>query len=281
MEVFLDCIPCILRQVLEASRMVTDNAHLQAIILEETLGILSDYKKYESSPEICGAAHQIVKRLTGISDPYQKIKERDIEAAKRAYPLLERFLVKKQNSLQWVLKIAATGNIIDSSINNNVNIEECIENELEKKFSICDIKPFEHRLKTAKNILIIGDNAGETVFDRVLAKHLAHLCVTYAVRSEPILNDATVKDAVDSGLGDYAKIIPTGCNTPGNVLAKCSTEFLDVFDKADIIISKGQGNYEALSDCGRKIFFLLKAKCPVISEKLQVGLNDYVFMYIE
>ena len=279
MEIFLDCLPCILRQVLEASRMATDNQELQADIMEESIGILSDYKKYGSSPELVSAMHQIVKCLTGVSDPYKAVKERDIKVAKEAYPLLRQFLERKQNGLYWALKIAATGNIIDSAIYNTENLQNCIEKELVKEFSVCSLDIFEEKLKSAKSILMIGDNAGETVFDRVLIEHLTGYKITYAVRSEPIINDATLQDAYDSGLNDCADIITTGCGAPGAVLNQCSTEFLSAFNSTDIIISKGQGNFEALSDCRRPVFFLLKAKCTMIAARLSVNLNDYVFKY--
>jgi len=276
MEIFLDCLPCMFRQALEASRMATDKLDLQERIMEDSIKILSDYKNYKSSPDIAKAIHHVVKKTTGVYDPYEKIKKRDVAAAKKAYSMLECFLQKKQNDLYWALKIAATGNIIDCAINNNINLEDCIEEELEKEFSVCDLELFENKLKTAKSLLIIGDNAGETVFDCILAQHLSFLDVTYAVRSEPIINDATVETAYASGLGDCTKIISTGCNAPGAILEECSTEFLNIFNSADIIISKGQGNFEALSE-GKQIFFLLKAKCPVISQKLGVDLNQYVF----
>ena len=279
MKILIDCLPCMFRQALEASRMATDKLDLQEKIMEDSIKILSDYKNYKSSPDIARAIHYAVKKATGVYDPYEKIKKRDVAAAKRAYPMLERFLQKKQNNLCWALKIAATGNIIDSAISNNVNMEDCIEKELEKEFSVCDLELFKNKLKTAKSLLIIGDNAGETVFDRILAQHLSFLDVTYAVRSEPIINDATVAVAYASGLGDCTKIISTGCNAPGAILDECSAEFLNIFNSADIVISKGQGNFEALSDVGRQVFFLLKAKCPMISQKLGVDLNEYVFKY--
>ncbi len=279
MEIFLDCLPCVLRQVLEASRMATDKPEIQAKIMEESIEILADYKSYRCSPDIVRDMHQIVKRLTGVSDPYKTIKERDINAAKKAEPFLKHYLEQKQNELYGALKIAATGNIIDSAIYSDMNIESNIEIELAKEFSICDISALEEMLKTAKSILIIGDNAGETVFDRVLIKYLAGYIITYAVRSEPIINDATLQDAYDSDLNDYADIITTGCGVPGAVLNQCSAEFLSVFNSADIVISKGQGNFEALSDCPKPIFFLLKAKCTMIADKLGVDLNDYVLKY--
>lgn len=137
----------------------------------------------------------------------------------------------------------------------------------------------EYKLKKAKSLLIIGDNAGETVFDRVLIEDFLNLNITYAVRSEPIINDATIEDAYASGLEKCATLISTGCNAPGVILDECNEEFLNIFNNADIIISKGQGNYETLSEEKKEIFFLLKAKCPVISEKLGVSVNDYVFKW--
>ena len=279
MEIFLDCLPCALKQVLEASRLATDRPELQENIIEESLKILKNYKKYRTSPEIVKDMHQTVKLITGVSDPYKSVKERDIRAAKEIYPFLKEFADNKHGKLYWAIKTSATGNIIDSAIYDTSNFKASLENELTKKFSSCALDIFTEKLKTSGNILIIGDNAGETFFDRILIEHLKGFRITYAVRSEPIINDATMQDAVDSGLNECAEIITTGCGAPGAILSQCGTNFLSVFDKADIVISKGQGNFEALSDCSRPLFFLLKAKCPMIAEKLNVDLNDYVFKY--
>lgn len=281
MEVFLDCLPCMLRQVLEASRMATNQSEIQAAVMDKSVRALAGYKNYSCSPEIVCAMHKIVKELTGVNDPYKKIKERDLRAAKEVLPLLEQFQEKTQNSLYWSLKIAAVGNILDSAINGNVNIQSCVEQELWKEFKICDINILEDKLTTAGTILIIGDNAGETVFDKVFLNSLSPFQLVYAVRDEPVINDATIQEAISSGLSESAEIISTGCSAPAAILEQCSAEFLNIFNRAEIVISKGQGNFEALSDCGRTVFFLLKAKCPVIAEKLGVDLNDYVFRYHE
>ncbi len=279
MEIFLDCLPCFLRQVLEASRLVTEDKDIQEKIIKETIKLISDYPNYRYSPEIGRAMHQIVKKHTGVNDPYKHIKSESINKALKIYPSLKYFLYKKPERLYWGLKIAATGNNIDSAIYSDINISKCIENELEKDFSICDIEKLESKLKRAKKLLIIGDNAGETIFDRVLVEEFLNLDITYAVRSEPIINDATIEDARASGLDHCTRLISTGCNAPGLIIDECSEEFLKIFSDADIVISKGQGNYETLSDNTRNIFFLLKAKCPVISNKLGVNVNDYVFKW--
>lgn len=277
MKIFLDCLPCMLKQVLEASRMTTDDIQMQDQIMNEAIKTLQNYKQYCNAPDLAVDMHNIVKKYTNKTDPYEMIKDRDIKAALKVYPFLKVFLKDKNNSLYWALKIAATGNIIDSAIYNNVDIENCIENELKKEFGVCDIESFEKKLNTAKKVLIIGDNSGETVFDRVLIENLKSVNVTYAVRNNPIINDVTLDEAVRSGLDECSTIISTGCNAPGAILSQCSQEFMNTFNNADIVISKGQGNFEALSDCEREVYFLLKAKCPMISNKFNVPLSSYVF----
>lgn len=279
MKISLDCLPCYLRQALKAARLGTDNTDIQAEIMKETIKLISDYDKFKCSPEIVRNIHNIVKKYTGNLDPYKEIKRKNISDAQAIYPLLKQFLSKKEDRLYWTLKIAATGNIIDYAVYHDVNIEKRVMEELKKKFAICDIERLKSDLKSAESLLIIGDNAGETVFDRVLIEDLLHLDITYAVRSEPIINDATIEDARLSGLDCCTRIISTGCNTAGLLLDECSDEFLNIFNSADIVISKGQGNYESLSEQKREIYFLLKAKCPVISMELGVEVNDYVFKW--
>ena len=279
MDIYLDCLPCMLRQVLEASKMSTDNVDLHGKIMDEAINVLSQYKLYRNSPEVGRDMHRIVKAQTGVSDPYQKIKRNDIQTALRLLPKLKKFVVDKKDRIYWALKVAATGNVLDSAINSGYALEKIVNEELRKPFAICDIQVFEQQLKTAKSLLIIGDNAGETVFDCVLLEQFSHINLTYAVRSAPIINDATIEEAISSGVDRYARIISTGCDAPGVMIDECSEAFLDIFYRADIVISKGQGNYETLSDCDRDIYFLLKAKCSVLSELLGVGLNEYVFKF--
>lgn len=279
MEIFIDCIPCMLRQALEAARMATNNQEQQEKIIQKALYILLEYKKYQYSPELAREIHTVIKTETGVEDPYEQIKKKDLQAAISLIPFAKDFLLSKDNSLYWALKLAATGNNIDAAIYQNMDIKKCIEEELEKEFEICDLGEFQKKLKTAKTILIIGDNVGESVFDKLLIENLPKVDMIYGVRSQPIINDVTEQEAYDSGLGEVAKIVSTGCNTPGAILTEFSEEFVDVYNCADIIISKGQGNYEGLSEEKGNVFFLLKAKCPMISRKLKVNLGDYVFKH--
>lgn len=278
MKIFLDCLPCVLNQILLASRISTADLKLQKKIMGEATAILANFDRYSSSPDIVAELHHVVKKLTGVADPYREVKNKDIAAALQVYPYLKKHLGDQDNKMEQALKISVTGNIMDSAILKEVDLDSSLMEELEKPFSICDLAIFEEMLRSAETILFIGDNAGETVFDRVFTEYLARPGIYYAVRDVPIINDATMEDAIAAGIGNSVKLFSSGSDAPGAILNRCNEEFRDLFEHADLVISKGQGNFEALSDCGRDVFFLLKAKCPMIADRLAVDLNEYVFV---
>ncbi len=278
MKLQLDCIPCFLRQVLEAARNNTEDKKIHEEIMLEATKIILKIDQYKTAPEVGRDIHKIVKKHIGIEDPYKKLKDMCIETAEKLYPDMKHFLYKQSNRLYWALKISAVGNVMDAAIYGTKSVKENFAEEFNKEFKICEIDKLTEDLKKGKRLLIIGDNAGETVFDRVLVEELLDCEIVYAVRSNPIINDATIEEAYASKLHHGAKIISTGCDAPGVILDECSEEFKQIYNKADVIISKGQGNYETLSDEGRGIFFLLKAKCPVIANNIGVKVNDYVLI---
>lgn len=278
MRVHEDCLPCIKRQIYEAALMASGNEEQIRKILDGTEHIIDRYLEYSCTPEISKSVHSVVVDITGNKDPFKEIKERDIGAALQLYPLLKSYLETNGNDLSCALKISAAGNIIDAAINKDIDIREVLFEELARPFFHNDLSVFMNKLIHASMILIVGDNSGESVFDRVLAESLS-ADIIYSVRSAPILNDVTMKEALESGLAGCTRIVSSGCCAPGTILEMCSREFQDIFDSADIVISKGQGNYEALSECERDIFFLLKAKCPVIAGELGVSVGDHVFKY--
>lgn len=279
MELFLDCLPCALRQVLESARLATDDERMQGRIMEDALQILCGHKRYRTAPELAQAMHELVEKHTGNADPYAGVKARDIAAALKLEPRIRYFASGSADGLLGALKVSATGNVMDAALYSDYGLESCLTAELEKPFAVNDFDKFKEDLKTAGRILIIGDNAGELVFDKVLAQRLSRgREIFYAVRGRPVLNDATAEDAREAGLADCAAIISTGCGAPGALLESCSDEFRSLFEDADIVISKGQGNFEALAEADRRIYFLLKAKCPRLSKTLGVELGAYVFL---
>lgn len=277
MELMLDCLPCLLRQSLEAARLATRDEAVQGAIMDEAMQVLVSHRTYASAPELAAAIHAIVKQRTGQNDPYQEVKARDVAAALGLEPLIRRFVAGGPDVLLRALKTSATGNVMDSALYTNLDIEACVTEELARPFAVADLEPFEADLQDASTVLIIGDNAGEAVFDEVLAEELSTHCdVLFAVRDQAIINDVTTQEAHAVGIDAHATVLSTGCAAPGAILDSCGAQFRALFDQADIVISKGQGNFEALSSAQRRMYFLLKAKCPRIADALSVDVGDYV-----
>ncbi len=186
---------------------------------------------------------------------------------------MKKYVETSENRLYTAAKIAIAGNIIDYGTGRDFDISTEVFTLVDRELDIDDFDDFREALSRAKSVLYLGDNAGESVFDRILIEEI-DAPVTFAVRDNPVLNDVTYEDAIASGIDKVAEIISSGTSAPGTVLRKCNDEFLELFRDADVVISKGQGNYEALSGIDRSIFFLLRAKCPVISADMGVHDGD-------
>ena len=269
MKTYLDCIPCFMQQALRAGRIATSDENKLKQILDKTGEMVRTVSMHDTPAETGMMVYQIVKEVTGVYDPYKDIKQQHILETKSIYPELEKLVANSDDRLLIAIKIAIAGNIIDLGVNKAFDIVTDVKNILKQDFAILDYIAFKKQLEKSKDILYIGDNVGESVFDKILIKELKKP-VKYAVRSIPIINDVTREDAIASGLDEVAELIDSGCESPGIILDKSTPEFLKLFKKSDLIISKGQGNFEGLSECNRQVFFLLKAKCPIISNHLGI-----------
>ena len=279
MKLSLDCLPCLLRQTLDTARMVTDDPALQTRLIKESLAILSVFDRYGTAPEIARDIHRMIKRIAAQPDPYRTMKNEHIAAALQVLPTVRKLLQNEPDQLLAAIRAAAVGNLIDAGVFADIDVESTILEQIHSPFARCDIDTLRSQLETAHTILIVGDNAGESVFDRLLIEQLSRYTIYYAVKSKPIINDSTRSDAEASGLNQYTEIIESGCDSPGTLLQDADEAFLKLFYKADIVISKGQGNFEGLSDSGRPIFFLLKAKCAMIANRFEVAIGDNLFVF--
>jgi uncharacterized protein with ATP-grasp and redox domains len=208
-------------------------------------------------PQVAQQIHRQVRRLSDNSDPYLPGKLEATQKALDLYPELKKRVAQSPEPLETAVRIAIAGNIIDLGVSEHYDLEAALERVLHQAFAINDFESFQSALTQSKStILYLGDNAGETVFDRVLIETLDHP-VTYAVKAAPILNDATREDAISAGLDQIMEIIDNGSDAPGTLLDDCSSTFRERFEKADLIIAKGQGNYESLSGHPAPVFFLL------------------------
>ena len=198
----------------------------------------------------------------------------------RYYPKLKRQIESSSNSLETAIRLAIAGNVIDFGVTTEIDqsvvygaIKSAMANQLFGDMSaLCDA------IYSAKKILYLGDNAGEIVFDRLLIEQLPIDRVTFVVRGSPVINDVTVDDARITGMTDFVHVIDNGSDAPGTILKECSDTFRQQFDGSDLVIAKGQGNYETLSDVEKNIFFIFKAKCPVIAGNVGCELGKFVIV---
>jgi uncharacterized protein with ATP-grasp and redox domains len=213
--------------------------------------------------------------LTANHDPYAAVKAASTREALRLYPRLRALAVEDGDRLERAVRIAIAGNKIDFAPGTYFDVEQTLESILSQPFGINDMVALREALSEARSVLCLGDNAGETVFDRVLIEAL-DVPVTYAAKDGPILNDATVEDALAAGLDEVAEVVSTGSDAPGTILARCSAPFRRLYEEADLIIAKGQANYETLSAGGERLFFLLKVKCPVTARDVGAPVDSIV-----
>lgn len=277
MKSYLDCYPCFFTQAIRTSRMITSDEKKIWQILNEVSLSLPEIHFGATPPEIGREVYRIISKRTGIKDPYRKIKEKCTHQALSLYPELKKLINSSEDRLMTAIRISIAGNIIDFGANFDFDLKKDVGTILSQDFSINHYREFCEALDKARKILYLADNAGETVFDRFLIEEI-NKPVIYVVRARPIINDATREDALLAGIDKVAEIVSSGCDAPGNILKFCSDEFLKIYRSADLIISKGQGNYEGLSDEDRPIFFLLKTKCHVIARDIGIDEGSIVLM---
>lgn len=268
MKTYLDCIPCFFKQALFAARAATSDENKIKQVMERLGGFLPDLPLDSPPPETARFVYGAVREITGVSDPFKAYKERSIETALQLYPALKSAIRSSRDPLRTAVGIAIAGNVIDFGAHQRFDLETEVANVLAgMELAIDHYESFNRRLEGARTVLYLGDNAGETVFDRLLMETFRKDTV-YAVRDVPIINDATIEEAVKSGIDGTARIVSSGCDAPGTILGRCSREFLTLYRDADVVVSKGQGNLESLSEEKRGIFFLLKVKCPIAARHL-------------
>ena len=275
MRTYLDCIPCFFTQALKAARIAGADENMQKKILGEVSKLVPEFPLDSTPPEMGRAVYQLVNKLTGNEDPFREIKKSSNQLILNLYPKLKLMVENSEDRLLTAIKLATTGNIIDYGAPTSFEIEEEVADCLKSDFTVFDYSEFKQALDSTESILYLGDNAGEIVFDKLLIEKLGKNII-YVVRNKPIINDALIEDARDCGIDKIAKVISSGSDAPGTVLNLCSREFLEIYRKAPLIISKGQGNFETLSEERAPIFFLLKVKCPVIAKDIGCRVSDMI-----
>lgn len=283
MKTYLDCVPCIIRQIINTLGISGCSDEIGRKVTLELIKKLENIDYSRTPAANSDIAYIVFRDITGIKDPYYELKRRYNRLALEIYPELEKAVESAEDRLYMALKVAVIGNVIDLGINTEeasaIDFNKIIEDLSKIYFSVNVYDEFKESLKDSTNILYLADNAGEIVFDKILIKELVRLNkkVVLSVKSNPIINDATMEDAVEVNFNGLARVIETGNGCIGINMDRSSATFLEEFKKADLIIGKGHGNFETLNNNRANIFFLLKAKCDNVANELGVRCSDIVF----
>ena len=277
MSAWLDCIPCLVQHGLKAARLATGDPKVHETVLREAL-CHAGGARFDRPPVLWRWIYRRVRELSGQDDPYLAIKAESTRQALRLYPAYRQRVLAAPHPLAHAVKLAIAANIIDYGANRDFRHDD-IPGALEQSLTAPltgDLDALLAALGRAPRVLYLADNAGELVFDRLLIELLPHLAVTVAVKGGPGLNDALRLDAQASGLDGRCETIDTGTDGTGVILGDCCPEFRRRFAEADLVIAKGQANYETLADCEREVYFLLKVKCPIVGKNIGHDLGDLV-----
>jgi len=278
-KITLDCISCILRRAFQTCEIIGLDESKKEIVAREILKMVSGVSFDQTTGYINREVHRLIRDMSGVKDPYNNTKSFYTDLALRAYPELKLTVQDADNPLHTAVRIALAGAAINFVFNGKpdiVTLFNDIESVLTRNLAFDHIAELETAVAGASTILYLADNAGETVFDRILIEELPMDKVTFVVKGGPIMNDATLMDAGFAGITDLVEVMENGSDAPGTIVADCSQEFQDRFRTADLVISKGQANYKTLKRQEREIFHVFRVKCTTVSHDLACSKNDLV-----
>ncbi|MCD4667277.1 MAG: ARMT1-like domain-containing protein [Sulfurimonas sp.] len=275
------CVACIINQSVKVANAINASAELSGELTSTVELMSKDFSREETPPEIASFVYEKMAEIANKTDLYDEIKELSTKKALSFVPLLKTKLSTCQDKLLTATKIAVAGNVIDLAAAVEFDLEEELEKIFHTDFAHNDFDELKNLLPHAKSVVILGDNVGEHIFDymfvEVLKELYPHAKYHYMVRGNPIINDVTMDEALACGFDKLCDLVDSGVNTPGFAYSRANPHAKKLFDEADLVISKGMGNYECLSPSHRKnICFLLKVKCEVVASSLNKEVGDIV-----
>ncbi len=276
LKVTYDCIPCAIGSLITLFKKGLISQEKQDKAMRGLLKFLTDVNFDQSPPALGKEMHRLIRHVLNNPDPYKEIKHKFNSLMLEYYPALKEKTANASDPFNFALRLTIAGNVIDFGPNNSFDINDTLKKAESVELAVDYSQNLKANLETADVLLYLGDNAGEIVMDRIFLETIQHKNVYFAVRGAPIINDITEEDAEMVGIDKIAHVISNNDDAPGTILETTSIEFQNIFNKADLIISKGQGNYESLSGCDRNIFFLLMAKCDHVANHLGVRKGDFL-----
>lgn len=276
-KTFVDCIPCLLDKVNSIcdKYIEEDNKEQKYEVMKNILGIVANTDYSRTTPYLHAQIMRYLRDKLNIKDFYKDEKKYFNDKILSIENKIEQRVNSSEDKLLTALKLASAGNVIDFGAFSDITfdmVEEIIEKTMECKFDNKIVDRFKNELKEGKKVVYIADNAGEIVFDKICIKQILreypHLEIISLVRGVPVLNDVTSEDAYYVGLDRYTRILENGSDIAGTDLKEISEQALNAIEEADVIISKGQGNYESLSDCGKNVYYVFLCKCDLLAKHL-------------
>ncbi len=279
-----ECKKCNLKQVRNLAGMLNLDPDSTNNLIHHAQTYLNNDFDNKTNPEVMGCLYEDILKNIGHDDPYESIKSQYNQLLLKQEPLINEIIAASDDKFKTALKIAITGNLIDFSAKHQFDQElllEKINSILNSSLAVDHSNSLKNNLKTAKTLLYLGDNCGEIVLDKIFINQIQamfpDLKIVFAVRGRPVVNDATINDVKEVKMDSVCQCITNGDGSLGTVLTRVDDNFTSVFNSADVIISKGQGNLESLMHEGRdNIFFMFMVKCDLVGDPLDLNLYDIV-----
>ncbi len=281
MNITNECVKCIIGQIEKATKLLELEKDLSKEIMDEVINKSHNFSFKETPPFVAKEVYEYLAKKTNLSDPLENLKQTSIKKALSYVPFIEEKILNSEDKLFTAIKTAVAGNVIDFATIKEFSLDEEINSIFKTDFAINDYELFKNQLENSSQLIILADNAGENVFDKVLIKTIKQLYpkldIVYATRGKAIINDITTKEALQIGIDKYCKVISTGVDTPGLEKKQASKKFMKLFDSSPLVLSKGMGNFECLESYqDNKVFFLFKVKCEVVAKQVNQKLGEIV-----
>jgi uncharacterized protein with ATP-grasp and redox domains len=275
------CVVCIFSQALRVCETLETDETIAKQVLDRVACMVPEWRFDETPPAVAARVYPEIAKILETDDIYRYVKEEATRHAEAFIPIVRQRIDQSDDRFVAALKAAVAGNVIDLAATPAFDLKEEVEKIFHTPFAHDDSESLREALKKADTVLVVGDNAGEHLFDKVMMEELKtgfpHMTLYYAVRGVPIINDVTLKEAKAAGLDAVAEVVDSGVDTPGLDLARVTESFASLYERADLVIAKGMGNYECLSDTAtRPTWYLLKVKCQVVANSLGREVGDII-----
>lgn len=283
MNITSQCVACIFNQAHRAAGLTGADEETTRKILEAAAGMIPGFSFQHSPPWNARELYEEIGRLTGLEDPIARFKEESRETAKTHLPYVKSKIEASEEKLLAAVKASLAGNVMDFGAKTSYDFAAMIDGVFDEPLAIDHYARFREALEKAESILFLADNAGEHLFDKLLIETIHALypgkAIAYAVRGRPIINDVTLAEAEADGLGEVARLVDSGVDTPGLELDRADPAFVRRFEEAPLVVAKGMGNFECL-EAGKwpHLYFLFKIKCDVVAAALRKPAGGLVLM---